>query len=298
MDIGRMLEQAGVVRYAWQFWLTRALRPKATLQAGEYYFHQPATAPEVFDRLARGDVYYSEFTVAEGSNMFDIAQALEAAGAMPARDFLRAVADPAMIRDLAPRAPSLEGYLFPATYRLSHWTTARELCRQMTDQFRRHWKKLAADREVDVHRTVTLASLVEKETRIAQERPLVAGVFANRLNKGMRLACDPTTIYAALLENRYHRSIRHADLASRNPYNTYQHDGLPPGPITNPGTDSLKAALDPAKTKYLYFVAKPDGDGHQFSATLAGHLRATEEYRLGSAKASQNAGKTKARKAD
>ena len=291
ITMGRALEQAGVIRYAWAFWLERAFRPTTKLQAGEYRFNQPASVSDIFDRLARGDVYYFEFTVPEGTNMFDIAQALERAGAMPASEFLRAAADPAPIRDLAPEAKTLEGYLFPDTYRLSHWASGPELCRQMTDQFRRQWKKLAAGRDVDVHRIVTLASLVEKETGIASERPLVAGVFVNRLKIGMRLECDPTAIYAALLDNRFRGVIHQSDLANQNLYNTYQHSGLPPGPITNPGADAISAALDPAEKDFLYFVAKPQGGGHEFSATLAEHQRAIQKYRHGAGNASKKARK-------
>jgi peptidoglycan lytic transglycosylase G len=282
LAIGRSLEQAGVIRYAWQFWIERALRPGAKLQAGEYRFHQPASVREVFDRIARGDIYYVEFIVPEGSNMFDIGHAIETAGVMPAEDFLRAAGDPALVRDLAPEAKTLEGFLFPATYRLTHSTTAADLCRQMTDQFRKQWKKLATDRNADPLQTITLASLVEKETGVASERALVAGVFTNRLKKAMRLECDPTTIYAALLDNRYRDVIHQSDLASQNPYNTYQHAGLPPGPIANPGAAAIAAALDPAQTDFLYFVARPKGAGHQFSATLAAHEKATREYRNGS----------------
>ena len=296
---GRVLAEAGVIRYAWQFWIERALHPRAKLQAGEYRFEQAAAVRDVFDKLARGDVYYVEFTVPEGSNMFDIAKALEAAGIMPAEDFLRAAADPAPIHDLAPHAETLEGYLFPATYQLSHWVTAADLCRRMTEQFRRHWTKLARAASGDVpsepavNATVTLASLVEKETGVPGERPIIAGVFTNRLEKGMRLECDPTTIYAALLENRYRDAIHRSDLASQNPYNTYQHTGLPPGPIANPGEASITAALHPAETDYLYFVAKSEGGGHRFSTTLAAHQKATEEYRHGrgsSAKKARKAG--------
>jgi len=128
---------------------------------------------------------------------------------------------------------------------------------------------------------LALASLVEKETGVAEERPLVASVFTNRLAKGMRLECDPTTIYAALLDNRYRGKIHKSDLASANPYNTYQNAGLPPGPIANPGAASLEAALAPAETDFLYFVAKPGGGSHQFSATLAEHQKAVQAYRRG-----------------
>jgi UPF0755 protein len=283
VEIGRALAQTGVIRFPWLFWLERALNPSAKLQAGEYRFRDPATVAVVFDRIARGDVYYVEYTVKEGSNMFDIASGLESAGAMPADDFLRAAADPAPILDLAPSATTLEGYLYPATYRVSHSTTPRELALEMTNQFRRQWKKLSSGAP-KVNETVTLASLVEKETSVPEERPLVAGVFENRLEIGMPLQCDPTTIYAALLENRYRNAIHQSDLKSQNPYNTYQHTGLPPGPIANPGAASIQAALHPAETDYLYFVAKPNGGGHQFSATLTDHAKAAREYRKKSQK--------------
>jgi UPF0755 protein len=282
--MARELQQTGVIRYAWQFWLERALNPTARLTAGEYKFDDAASASAVFGRIAHGDVYYFEFTVPEGSNMFDIARLAEASGAMPAQAFLTAAGNPASIRDLDPAAATLEGYLFPATYRLSHSTNAAELCELMTNQFRRQWKKLllggqSAASSTDPHHAVTLASLVEKETGIAEERPLIAGVFANRLKVGMRLECDPTTIYAALLDRRYRGTIYRSDLDSKNPYNTYHHSGLPPGPITNPGVPALAAALHPAMTNYLYFVAKPSGGGHQFSATLAEHDQAVRAYR-------------------
>jgi UPF0755 protein len=197
---------------------------------------------------------------------------------MSADDFLAAAEDPALIRDLAPKAKSLEGYLFPSTYRLSHHTTPAHLSKMMTDEFRKQWTKLAAG-SADVLSAVTLASLVEKETGTPEERPVVASVFRNRLAQGMRLQCDPTTIYAALLENRYRGAIHKSDLASANPYNTYENAGLPPGPIANPGVASLRAALEPAATPFLYFVAKPEGGGHQFSTTIAEHEKAVIAYR-------------------
>jgi UPF0755 protein len=279
IEISRTLARAGVIRSPWVFWAERALHPSAKIQAGEYRFARPATVAEVFSRLERGDIYYFEFTVPEGSNMFDIANALESAGAMHAADFLAAASDPKLIQDVAPGAKTLEGFLFPSTYRLSHSTTPFEFCRIMTDQFRKQWKKIAAGSAADPLRTVTLASLVEKETGVSGERPLIAGVFENRLKAGMLLQCDPTTIYAALLENRYRNAIHRSDLDSHNAYNTYQHPGLPPGPIANPGVESIQAALHPAETKYLYFVAKADGSGHRFSTTLADHEHAVRQYR-------------------
>jgi UPF0755 protein len=279
--MGGQLAQAGVIRYPWQFLIVRALQPKARLLAGEYQFSQPASVLTVFDRIARGYVFFYELTVPEGSNMFDIASSIGRFHFMKGADFLRVARDPAPIRDLAPEAPTLEGYLFPSTYRIERSTTVQQLCRMMTDLFRKHWRELQApDHPAAVNAVVTLASLVEKETAVPEERPVVASVYANRLRLGMPLDCDPTTIYAALLEGRYHGAIYRSDLDNMNAYNTYRHAGLPPGPIANPGRASLKAALAPADTHYIYFVAKPDGSGgHQFSETIEQHNRAVEQYR-------------------
>jgi len=285
--VARKLAEAGVVRYRWQFLLARALRPHARIQAGEYLFRRPASVWEVLERLEKGDVFYYRVTIPEGSNLFDIAAALEEQQILPAGEFLAAARDSALIRDLAPQAPTLEGYLFPDTYRLSRHTTARQFCRQMTERFRGAWQELKPG-GADVHATVTLASLVEKETRLEQECPLVASVYLNRLRSGMPLQCDPTAIYAALLEERYRGTIYRSDLDSRQRYNTYQHAGLPPGPIANPGRAALGAAVRPAQTGYLYFVARPDGSGgHVFSRDMAAHERAVWKYRRGLNQAKQ-----------
>lgn len=279
----RMLAEAGVVRSRWLFVLARALRPRVKLQAGEYLFSNPASVWRVFDRLAKGDIFYYELVVPEGSNIFDIAASLDKLGVISGRTFLEAVRDTTPVRDLAPQAPSLEGYLFPDTYHVTRHATAAQLCHQMTGRFRQEWKRLGASG--NGHAIVTMASLVEKETARPEERYIVASVFANRLRKQMPLDCDPTTIYAALLENRYARAIHKSDLANKNPYNTYQHAGLPPGPIANPGVESLRAALYPAATKYLYFVAKGDGSGsHKFSEGIEEHNRAVASYRHGEKK--------------
>jgi UPF0755 protein len=151
----------------------------------------------------------------------------------------------------------------------------------MTNKFREVWQGLRTN--ANVHEAVTLASLVEKESRLVDERPQVAAVFANRARIGMKLDCDPTTIYAALVEHRYRGTIYRSDLASSNPYNTYQHAGLPPGPIANPGLASIQAALAPDSSDALYFVLRPDGSGgHEFSKTIASHQKATARYRRAS----------------
>jgi UPF0755 protein len=288
--IARLLARAGVIEHPLQLWLVRAMRPAARLKAGEYHFEKPASALQVFDRITRGDIFYYVLPVPEGNTTFDIAAALEREHIMPAQAFLEAAHDPELIRDLDPKAPSLEGYLFPDTYHVTRHSTAEELCRTMTERFRRAWQRLGVP-QVDMHATVTLASLVEKEARLPVERPVIASVYLNRLRLNLPLQCDPTAIYAALLENRYQGAIHRSDLESRQLYNTYQHAGLPPGPIANPGLESLQAALHPAETGFLYFVLRPDGSGsHQFSKELAQHQRAVQEYRRGLRKAQQAKG--------
>jgi UPF0755 protein len=283
-QIADALAERGVVRSRWAFLAVRALHPSTPLQAGEYRFGPEQTPWEVFDKIRRGDIFFQYLTVPEGSNMFDIANLLSTElDAIHPDDFLRAASDPQMIRDLDPQAPTLEGYLFPSTYQVTHRTTAKQLCRMMTGEFRKQWALFkGSGQTTDIHKVVTLASLIEKESALPGERPLVSSVFVNRLRLGMPLQCDPTAVYAALRENRYSGVIHRSDLASKDLYNTYTHTGLPPGPITNPGSGALKAALDPAGTGFLYFVAKPDGSGsHHFSATLEEHERAVLAYRKG-----------------
>jgi len=278
MEMARVLGRAGVIAHAWEFVAVRGLRPRRPLQAGEYRFAKPASVLEVYDRIARGDIFYYTLVVPEGQNMFDIAADLEKLGLFPAADFLKAARDPAPIRDLDPKAPTLEGYLFPSSYRLDRHVTPKRVCQLMTAHFREVWKELGAP--PNAHETVTLASLVEREARFPGDRPLIASVFENRLKIGMKLDCDPTTIYAALLDRRYTGTIHQSDLASSNAYNTYRNAGLPPGPIANPGNNSLAAALHPSQTDYLYFVLRPDGTGaHNFSKSIAEHLVATAQYR-------------------
>ncbi len=281
--IAEQLAKAGVIQSPWQFLAARLYRPGQKLQAGEYRFADPASALDVYGRIARGDIFYWELAIPEGQNIFDIATTVEQSGLMSGSDFLAAARDPALIRDLDPKAPTLEGYLFPDTYRVTRRTTAHELCRTLTARFRSEWKQLAGS--AAPHDAVTLASLIEKEAAVPADRPLISSVFHNRLKLGMKLDCDPSTVYAALLEGRYRGVIHRSDLASLNAYNTYQHEGLPPGPIANPGKASLKAALEPATTDYLFFVALGDGSGrHQFSKDIKSHNLAAERYRRAVAK--------------
>lgn len=276
-SIATVLAEKGVIERRWLFLAARGLRRGANLQAGEYKFEKPASPLEILGRLARGDIYYMELLVPEGFNMYDIAAAVAKLGTMQPETFLAAARDPAMIRDIDPNAPSLEGYLFPNKYRVYRHTTAQQICRMMTGEFRAQWKALRT--AANVHDTVTLAAMVEREARLPEERPIVASVFHNRLRIGMKLDCDPTTVYAALLENRYRGTIHRSDLENGSPWNTYRHAGLPPGPIANPGLGTIKAVLAPDDTPYLYFVAKADGSGgHNFSESLVQHDAAVAQY--------------------
>jgi UPF0755 protein len=287
--IAAQLEEAGVLRSRYAFDLLRAVKG-GKLIAGEYRFNQPATASDVYARMVRGDVYTIPVTIPEGYNIFEIAQAVQAAGLGSREAFLAAErSQTGLIADLAPNATSLEGYLFPDTYRFGRHATPEQMVAAMVRRFRQVAVQVGLMDNVDLSagsrlqvvnlpQIVILASLVEKEVSQGSERPLVAGVFVNRLAQGMPLATDPSVIYAALLEGRYRGAIYASDLESTSPYNTYRHAGLPPGPIANPGVAALKAALAPAHTDYLYFVA--DAEGHsRFSATLKEHTEQVEAYR-------------------
>lgn len=275
-----MLADHGVIEHPWLFLAARVFQRGARLQAGEYQFKNAASPLDVYGRIVRGDIYYMELLVPEGFNMFDIAGAVAKLGTVSAANFMAAARDPSLIRDLDPAATTLEGYLFPDKYHVYRKTTAHEICRMMTNEFRARWQTVAAQHAgVTPHDVVTMASLVEREAKLPEERPRVSSVFHNRLRIGMRLQCDPTTVYAALVENRYRGVIHQSDLESQNPYNTYQHAGLPPGPIANPGLSSLQAAVEPEETPYLYFVAKADGSGgHNFSDSLHQHDAAVALY--------------------
>ncbi len=282
-QIAGQLQHAGVLRSPYGFELLRALHlvtGGGTLKAGEYRFDHPVKAQEVYARIARGDIYTVALTIPEGANLFDVATRVEAAKLGSRDAFLAAARSQGrLVARLDPQATSLEGYLFPSTYRFSRRTTPAEMLRTMVRQF--ELESVALGISGDTHRLVTMASLVERETPIPGERPLVASVFDNRIARGMPLETDPTVIYAALLRGQYRGSIYQTDLQFDSPYNTYRHAGLPPGPICNPGVVSLQAALHPAQTGYLYFVAAgadPLGRS-RFAATLEEHARNVAAYR-------------------
>lgn len=280
-SISRILAQQGVIRDQWTFALLGRWRSRRRLEAGEYYFDRPETAFEVFDTLAAGRIFEISVTVPEGYNTMQIADLLAAKGLVTRNDFLAAASDPHSIRDLASGAPSVEGFLFPATYQFPRHVTAEQVIGAMTDHFRTEWSILTAAIPPAAGRTpeqiVTLASLVESETPKPDERPVVAGVFENRLRLRMTLDCDPTVVYALEKAGDYKGTLTLADLRVDSPYNTYRHAGLPPGPIANPGEASLRAALRPSAVDYIYFVADTEG-GHLFSRTLAEHYRNVARY--------------------
>ncbi|HKR33019.1 MAG TPA: endolytic transglycosylase MltG, partial [Terriglobales bacterium] len=216
-------------------------------------------------------------TVPEGYNIFDIAAEVEKLGIDSPQNFLeQARSQVALVHDLDPLAPILEGYLYPDTYRFARKNKAPDVVAAMVKRFHQEAHQIGLTS--DTHRVVTMASIVEKETAVPDERPLVAGVFYNRLAQHMALDTDPTVIYAALLANRYRGTIYASDLKYSSPYNTYRNQGLPPGPISNPGKDSLLAAMHPTHTDYLYFVSDNQGH-HRFSKSLEEHQRNVAEYR-------------------
>jgi UPF0755 protein len=276
--VAQILRSNDVIRSPLAFALFSDWHFRRSLQAGEYYFDHPVNSREVFWKIAHGQIFVHTVTVPEGWTMFDIADELDREGVCSRSDFLTAAHDTTLIADLAPQAYSLEGFLFPSTYEFTRRATCEQVVKRMVQNFRAVWETLKPagapenPGSLTTLELVTLASLVERETPNAEERPLVAGVFYNRLRHGTPLQCDPTVQYAMELAGRLEKNVHAVDLRTNSPYNTYEHRGLPPGPIANPGEASLRAALAPATTDYLYFVANDQG-GHFFSATLAEHNR-------------------------
>ncbi len=280
-SISRLLEDNGVVRSRFAFEILSRFRKRRTMEAGEYFFNHPVTAFEVYDTIVNGRVFVKEFVIPEGFTMFDIADLAAQEGFLTRDEFLSSARDPSSISDLAPDAPSLEGFLFPATYEFPRHMTGKEMTSAMTRKFRQEWLTLsdaATTTHPNVQSVVTLASLVERETPRPEERPHVAGVFENRLRIGQPLQCDPTVVYALTLAGIYSGKLSGADLHYSSPYNTYANRGLPPGPIANPGEAALRAAMDPPPTEDLYFVANTEG-GHFFSKTLQEHNQNVARYR-------------------
>jgi len=269
--IANELKAAGVIHSALGFVLYHRIHRRHSLKAGEYVFEKPANALEIHDRLTRGDVVVLTVVIPEGYDVFDIAQVVQQAGLGSSQDFLHLVSsDTALISDLAPEATSLEGFLFPSTYEFTRTETMEEVAAAMVKQFRQVAHDIGLNQ--DVEKTVILASIVEKETAVPEERPLVASVYSNRMADGIPLQADPSVIYAELLQGRYSGSLHHADMRFSSAYNTYTHVGLPPGPIGNPGRGSLLAAMHPAQTGFFYFVSNGNGQ-HRFARSLEEHNR-------------------------
>jgi UPF0755 protein len=312
--IAAELQGAGLIRSKEAFILWHYFRRRRSLKAGEYLFDRPANIIDIQKRLRRGDVYLHTLVVPEGYTIFDIARAIEEAGLGPADEFLKvAHSNTWLVADFAPQAHSLEGYLFPETYQFTRMTTMEDMAAAMVCQFRVVGKQIglipgASETALEAHaghlcglmtiqikdrssqpsvtamdvspleRTVIMASIVEKETSVPAERPEVAGVYYNRLNKRIALDADPSIIYAELLAGTYQGALHHADMQFKSPYNTYRNAGLPPGPICNPGRSSLEAAMHPAETDYYYFVADAQGH-HRFARTMEEHNKNVIAYR-------------------
>ena len=282
--IARRLSDAGVVKDVRTFrlalWVTRQGR---RLQAGEYRFDRPMSARQVVDKIARGEVHTQPITFREGLTMKQMAAVYESRGFGTAAEFLAAGRNGALVHEVDPEARDLEGYLFPDTYTLPRSATAEQLIARMVASFMKtltpELVAQAGARGLGVRQLVTLASIVEKETGSAPERPLVAAVYSNRLKIGMGLQCDPTVIYALERAGRFDGNLTREDLQFDSPYNTYRYAGLPPGPIASPGRASLEAAANPADAPYLYFVSKNDGT-HAFATTLDEHNRNVFEYQI------------------
>jgi UPF0755 protein len=286
--IAAELKSAGIIRSKAAFILWHYYHRGRSLQAGEYLFDKPANIVDIQKRLRRGDVYFHTVVIPEGFTMFDIARAIEAAGLGPADDFLKvAKSDTSLISDLDPCAQSLEGYLFPDTYEFSRMMSMPEMAAAMVRQFRQVGTQVGlipqpngavSEATHELHTTVTMASIIEKETAVPEERPLVASVYYNRLQKHIALDADPSIIYAELLAGTYQGALHHADMQFKSAYNTYHNVGLPPGPIANPGRSALEAAMHPADSDFYYFVADAQGH-HRFARTMEEHNKNVLAYR-------------------
>lgn len=276
----QQLQKEGVLRDEWvPLVYMKLLRSRDSLKAGTYEFKGASPAVEVIDKLVSGEVILNTITIREGLDRFAIAKIFSEAGLGTIAQWEAATTDTELIRDLAPDADSLEGYLFPDTYKFDPGTSAETIVKAMVSNFRKNWGSEIAliTTELNPHQTVTLASIVETEAQLPAERPVVASVYVNRVRRHMLLGADPTVIYALKLAGRWDGNIRKADLQIDSPYNTYRKPGLPPGPIANPGLASLRAAAAPATSPYLYFVARNDGS-HVFSTSIAEHNRNVEKY--------------------
>lgn len=272
------LKAGGIIRSSWHFVLMTRLRGSAhSLKAGEYRFDDAMSPGMILNKIVAGEVDYRKFTLPEGYSIYQAAELLEQKGYVQKADFLERCRDKALLVRLGIGGESAEGYLYPATYNISRKGGEELLLEQMTGQFNKAFSAIqerVGTMRMSRHDIVTLASLIEKEAVTDEEKPLISSVFHNRLRIGMPLQSDPTAVYGV---RAFSGAVSKADIERPSPYNTYLHKGLPPGPIGNPGSRALEAALAPAVTPYLYFVARKDGT-HQFSRTLEDHNRAVTRY--------------------
>jgi UPF0755 protein len=277
-EVAADLEKTGLITNKTLFTLwTRVKGYGKDIRAGEYSLNAAMPPVQVLEILRKGLVILHPVTIPEGFTRDQIADALAAKGLAERKRFLELTQDKALLQQYGISGPSFEGYLFPDTYHFSRGTPASAILDAMVKRFKQVASPLMEKAQgpgMTFREVVILASIVEKETARPEERPLIASVFLNRLRLGMRLESDPTVIYG--IEN-FDGDLKKKDLAEKTPYNTYVIHGLTPGPIANPGLESIKAVLDPARTDYLYFVSKNDGS-HHFSKTLAEHNRAVEIY--------------------
>jgi UPF0755 protein len=258
--------------------LGKALEADRKIRPGEYELNPAMPPADIHSKLLAGRVVLHAVTIPEGYTMAQIADVLAQHQVTDRAEFLRLVKDKSLIKTLGISAETLEGYLYPDTYRFPKPVSAREVIRTMVEQLNQvvtpEWQARAKDIHLTLHQVLTLASVIEKETGSGEERPQISSVFHNRLQKKIPLQSDPTVIYGL---PDFDGNLHKKDLSHPSPYNTYRWAGLPPGPIANPGAQAIRATLFPAVSPYLYFVSKNDGT-HQFSATLVEHNKAVEKY--------------------
>jgi len=280
--IARNLTKIGVIKKKWPFLMSYKLFfSTESLKAGEYAFSLPLSTKEVLRILTEGKTYLHPLTIPEGLTAKEIFKFLNSKNFVREEDFLQAFSQTEAVSLWDREAKNLEGYIFPETYFFPKGIPTKKIIFSMVSQFKdvfkKEWQRRAEELGLTIREVVILASLIEKETSIPEEKKLVSAVFHNRLNLGMKLDCDPTIIYVLKQEGHFEGRLRYKDLKLDSPYNTYLYPGLPPGPICNPGRESLQATLYPAEEDYLYFVSKNDGS-HQFSRTFREHQRAVLIY--------------------
>lgn len=272
------LKAGGIIRSSWHFILMTRLRGDShRLKAGEYSFTDIMTPDVILSKIVSGDVNYRKFTLPEGYSMYQAAELLEQKGLFKKDDFMEKCRDRELLGRLGLNESSAEGYLYPATYNLSRGGNEEELLKLMIGQFNKVHAGIQSRSgalNLSLHEVVTLASIIEKEAVSPDEKTLISSVFHNRLRIGMPLQSDPTSVYGV---RAFSGKVSKADIQRPSPYNTYLNKGLPPGPIGNPGKHAVQAAMQPAKTDFLYFVARRDGT-HQFSKNLDEHNRAVVRY--------------------